>query len=234
MGASWPGNDAAYRGNKVWILVDEAGQATLDDARPRPAPLQARGRPDLHGPAGGGPPARREPRSGRRATGPPKPPIEVWIHAGRTDRRAAGSGSASCCAWRDRRRELTPAAATPRPDDEVLVGAVARRRSSAIRQPAWPVRIRIAAARRASRRSAPVRGTAPPACGEAPAPGGSQAFPDLELLLAPDARDARGGARRAAGARTAHAPLIGPFRVPVVRAPRTMRRRVPTAGGSLP
>ena len=177
-----------YRGNKVWILVDEAGQATLDDRghaqlryKPdddrtytvRPAeirPLEASPgevSPDEVSPDDAPPPRKR-------------PPIEAWIHAGEpTPDGWVGIGI--LLAWRDRRRELSqrlPAAS----DDEIAVGAVLHA-IRAIRKPTWPVRIRIAAAERleAIRSGA---GTVPPECGEALRLAAGS-FTDLELLQLP-------------------------------------------------
>ena len=168
----------SYRGNKVWILVDEAGEATLDErghAQLRYKPEDDRTytvRPAEVRPLETSPDAPPPPRK--------KPPIEAWIHTGYpTPEGRIGVGI--LLVWRDRRRELTvrlPAAS----EDEVAVGAVLEA-LRAIRQPAWPVRIRIAAAERVEAIRAGA-GTVPPACGEALRLA-AEAFADLELLQPP-------------------------------------------------
>ena len=168
----------SYRGNKVWILVDEGGQATLDDR----GHAQLRYKPDDDRTYTVRPAEVRPLEASPNDAPPPrkKPPIEAWVHTGeRTPDGWVGIGI--LLAWRDRKRELTqrlPAAS----DDEVSVGAVLEA-IRAIRKPTWPVRIRIAAAERleAIRTGA---GTAPPECGEALRLAAGS-FTDLEFLPLP-------------------------------------------------
>ena len=154
-----------YRGNKVWILLDEAGRATLDDrghAQLRYKPEDERTytvRPAEIRPIDAGPDA------GPDAASPPRkrPPIEVWVHTAPPNPDGQiGVGILLC--WRDRRREITqqlPAAS----EDEIAVGAVLAA-LRAIRKPEWPVYVHHTAGERleAIRGGA---GTAPPACGDA-------------------------------------------------------------------
>ncbi len=151
----------SYRGHKVWILVDEAGRATLDDR----GHAQLRYKPDDDRTYTVRPAEVRPLETDPPGTPPPRaqPPIEAWIHTGTPgpDGRV-GVGILLC--WRDRRREITrrlPSAG----EDEIAVGA-AIDALRAVRKPAWPVRLHVAGAERLEAVRAGA-GTVPPACGEA-------------------------------------------------------------------
>jgi hypothetical protein len=170
-----------YRGNKAWILVDEAGKATLDErghAQLRYKPEDDRTytvRPEEVRLLEAGP---EDPEPGEPTR--TKPPIEAWIHVGGPgpDGRL---GIGILLVWRERRREISrrlPAAS----EDEVVVGAVLEG-LGAIRRPAWPVRVRCAAATRLEAIHAGA-GTVPPACGEA-LRSAAEAFADLQFLPPP-------------------------------------------------
>ena len=168
----------SYRGTKVWILVDETGQATLDDR----GHAQLRYKPEDDRTYTVRPTEVRSLEAGPddRPPAPKKPPIEAWVHAG-PPTRDGWVGVGILLVWRDRRRELTqrlPAAS----DDEIAVAAVLDA-LRAIRKPAWPVRIRLARVERLEAIRAGA-GTVPPACGEA-LRRTAESFADLEFLPAP-------------------------------------------------
>ena len=149
-----------YRGHKVWILLDEAGQPDLDDRghaqlryKPdddrtytvRPAEiraLEADGEP---------PPART------------KPPVEAWVHV-----ESSAPGSTPTVGillrWRGRTREITRPMPASGGDERAVAAALEA--LAAIRRPDWPVRVHIEEASRLEAIQAGA-GTDPPECGDA-------------------------------------------------------------------
>lgn len=133
-----------YRGHKVWILVDEAGEIALDerglarlrykkpegeedDDANRTYTVQAAEIHALDGPA-------------TRDGPPPPPPIEIWVHVGDPD-PSGTTGIGIVLTWQDRRREITRRLRVADPE-EARVAAVLEA-LGAVRKPTWPVHLHI-------------------------------------------------------------------------------------------
>lgn len=186
-----------YRSNKVWILVDEAGQAELDDR----GHAQLRYKPDDDRTYTVRPAEIRPLEAGAAPPPPPpptRPPIEAWVHV-EPNPEQGWVAVGVLLAWRDRKREVAkrlPAAS----DDEIAVAA-ALVALGVVRKPAWPVRVHAAAADRLQAIHDGA-GTDPPECGESLRQG-TASFEDLSFLAlpTPTPTDAEHAARIAHAAR---------------------------------
>lgn len=173
-----------YRGHKVWILVDEAGAAVLDDR----GHAQLRYKPEDERTYTVRPAEIRPLEEAGRPAGAPAT-IDVWACAEGPD--AGGRARVGVLlVWRDRTREIARRVQATAGDDVLVRTALTA--LAAIRRPDLPVRVRIPGAPRldALLAGAPA---SPPAAGEALAEW-ARRFPDL-VFLTPPARDA--GAHRA-------------------------------------
>lgn len=177
-----------YRGHKVWILVDEAGEFVLDER----GHAQLRYKPEDERTYTVRPAEIRAlEEDGVPAVGPSA--IQVWACAEGPDERGA-AGVGVLLRWRDRTREIKRRIRAAAGDDVLVRTTLAA--LGAIRRPDLPVRLRIAGAERLEALLSGATAS-PPAAGEALLQW-ARRFPDLVILSPPDRDEHAERARRLA------------------------------------